>query len=57
MTYEQELQLITEQEHGEGTDFDDLDFMAQNEIHDMVQGANEQREIDFYERHYSRYYV
>ena len=49
MTYEQELQQVAKQIFGEN--FDDLDFIEQNEIHDIVQGANEQREIEFYERH------
>ena len=55
MTYEEELQLVAEQEYGDEADFDELDFMSQNEIHDIVQGANEQREIEFYERQ-RRYY-
>ena len=56
MTYEEELQLVAEQEYGDEADFDELDFMSQNEIHDIVQGANAERDRALWERNYWRYY-
>ena len=56
MTYEEELQLVAEQEYGDETDFDELDFISQNEIHDIVQGANAERDRALWERNYWRYY-